>query len=33
LDLVEGHGDVLLSNAQEATNANDYRNRLTIAVQ
>jgi len=33
LDLVEGQGNILLTDAQEATNANDYRNRLTIAVQ
>jgi len=33
LDFAEGHGNVLLPNAQEAAHPDDNRNSLTIAVQ
>src|SRR4051794_4801298 len=33
LDLVEGHRDILLANAEEATHTDHNRNSLTIAVQ
>jgi len=32
LNLVEGHGDILLTNAQKAAHADDNRHSLTIAV-